>query len=912
MLEIVVLVIVAVAVVVIVDLDPCYESKSEICLANDWARARQRRRHMPGLCVQLLYRPWGLGRWVTRFVRRARLVHTRDSAPLPSVRIPSAIRGVTASFGWVRAKETDENRAGMRETRREEFVKSLPRSLHPVISHQLAAPYSYYDSFKYFPLIDHDLDALLINNKLIASTFESKIGGDIVSDGSESKNKETVTIDNILAAVNPVNGADRQPIPPGPRSHERGSSRDRGVKGSAFEGHGEEGQRGRLTSRREERKRKRGGRARERVADGRPGMYPPTTTTQRASSAYRSTRVACVFGRRGAPPHRRAVVEKRARTREWQRRRRRRRRRQNDVKDAREWPAEAEDKERDREEEQGEANGRSKQVEAVERGRVSVSAVHLVHSCSLRRAAGPRASGRRREIATDADGRTDRRTRREGVAGIREGRKTKGARAREERTPQRGTPLWTDGRHRHCPHPRYLLPPHPPLPPRRHPRSASFVALRFSLALPAARASNVFLPSLLRDYERSVIRAASSLASNLLDWARYGRYRGHQLTYFRRRNLITRTREQARTSESMIQRDDSGSRANFGECTSHASRAKTADAIDIGFEARLRDDSFDFLPRVKIKKTVREEKSTYCIEGKRENSKEFQSLLSPRSFSNLRAVALNSCKYLSNVRLTGVYTKGKNGGNCKERGKCETKEGRERAEEKKNTNTAPRPKLRSRSSFKETPLFEESRHLAGSDYSEVFVREGPETEKARERKREGMPSTWKSEHLLNSLSRAERPSQKSIDSRRRKKGNRNFRKTLMSVSFFRNRSMPTGTKKYPRARRQKNDGGKERGRRRVRHKGREREREKREKGDLAGPRRESVCEEPEHRGSGTRDWGPPGFEERRNVESTTQRGEPSRGIKSRSGLYCTLSSRGLARRVPSTITRCGRRPVMRD
>lgn len=35
-------------------------------------------------------------------------------------------------------------------------------------------------------------------------------------------------------------------------------------------------------------------------------------------------------------------------------------------------------------------------------------------------------------------------------------------------------------------------------------------------------------------------------------------------------------------------------------------------------------------------------------------SKEFQSLLSPRSFSNLRAVVLNSCKYLSNVRLTGV------------------------------------------------------------------------------------------------------------------------------------------------------------------------------------------------------------------------------------------------------------------
>lgn len=57
----------------------------------------------------------------------------------------------------------------------------------------------------------------------------------------------------------------------------------------------------------------------------------------------------------------------------------------------------------------------------------------------------------------------------------------------------------------------------------------------------------------------------------------------------------------------------------------------------------------------------------------------------------------------------------------------------------------------------------------------------------------------------------------------------------------------------------------------------------------------------EHRGSGTRDWGPPGFEERRNVESTTQRGgESSHGIKSRSGLYCTLS-RAASRRVPSTI-----------
>lgn len=36
-------------------------------------------RHMPAAapCVQLLYRPLGLGRWVTRFARCARLVHTR-------------------------------------------------------------------------------------------------------------------------------------------------------------------------------------------------------------------------------------------------------------------------------------------------------------------------------------------------------------------------------------------------------------------------------------------------------------------------------------------------------------------------------------------------------------------------------------------------------------------------------------------------------------------------------------------------------------------------------------------------------------------------------------------------------------------------------------------------------------------
>lgn len=160
--------------------------------------------------------------------------------------------------------------------------------------------------------------------------------------------------------------------------------------------------------------------------DGRPGMYPRQRRHNDVLFCVpvhtRSVR-ACVLGRtmrawrrRGAPPHtggREAV-----RTREWQRQRRRRRR-QNDVKDARVarggGVADRRKKKRRtvkerRGERQGEANGRSKQVEAVERGRASVSAVHLVHSCSLRRAAGLRVSGRRREIATDADGRTNERT----------------------------------------------------------------------------------------------------------------------------------------------------------------------------------------------------------------------------------------------------------------------------------------------------------------------------------------------------------------------------------------------------------------------------------------------------------------------------------------------------------------------
>lgn len=102
--------------------------------------------------------------------------------PLPSVRIPSAIRGVTASFGWVRAKETDENRAGMRETRsregaggpggwggqggrgEEEFVKSLPEVSAPcdfasagsAVFLLRSVPAELSDSYKYFALIDHD------------------------------------------------------------------------------------------------------------------------------------------------------------------------------------------------------------------------------------------------------------------------------------------------------------------------------------------------------------------------------------------------------------------------------------------------------------------------------------------------------------------------------------------------------------------------------------------------------------------------------------------------------------------------------------------------------------------------------------------------------------------------------------
>lgn len=100
-----------------------------------------------------------------------------------------------------------------------------------------------------------------------------------------------------------------------------------------------------------------------------------------------------------------------------------------------------------------------------------------------------------------------------------------------------------------------------------------------------------------------------------------------------------------------------------------------------------------------------------------------------------------------------------------------------------------------------------------------------------------------------------------------------------------------GTKKYPRARRQKNDEGKSED---VEGYGTGRkERKRKERRGNPGRTGTALAESRERgvgtRGSGTRDWGPPGFEERRNIESTTQRGEPSRSIKSRSELYCTLS-----------------------
>lgn len=65
----------------------------------------------------------------------------------------------------------------------------------------------------------------------------------------------------------------------------------------------------------------------------------------------------------------------------------------------------------EREEERGEAkeNGRSKQVEAVEQGRASVSTVHLVHSCSLPCRAAPHRTARpERSRETEREGERER------------------------------------------------------------------------------------------------------------------------------------------------------------------------------------------------------------------------------------------------------------------------------------------------------------------------------------------------------------------------------------------------------------------------------------------------------------------------------------------------------------------------
>lgn len=80
----------------------------------------------------------------------------------------------------------------------------------------------------------------------------------------------------------------------------------------------------------------------------------------------------------------------------------------------------------------------------------------------------------------------------------------------------------------------------------------------------------------------------------------------------------------SRASEGMIQRDDSGSRANFGErATSHVSRVTSRDD-DTDIETRLRDDDFNFLPRVLIfyprSKKRRMRKRARMYRGKNEGS----------------------------------------------------------------------------------------------------------------------------------------------------------------------------------------------------------------------------------------------------------------------------------------------------
>lgn len=78
---------------------------------------------------------------------------------------------------------------------------------------------------------------------------------------------------------------------------------------------------------------------------------------------------------------------------------------------------------------------RSKQVEAGGTGRTPVSAMHLVHSCSLRRCAPTVRAG-------EAASRTT-------LERERERERARQRRRKKKRALQRGTPLWTDGRKPH-------------------------------------------------------------------------------------------------------------------------------------------------------------------------------------------------------------------------------------------------------------------------------------------------------------------------------------------------------------------------------------------------------------------------------------------------------------------------------
>jgi len=237
-----------------------------------------------------------------------------------------------------------------------------------------------------------------------------RIFSPIVGDGDCPQNKGDRPRSRHRSIDKTIGNADRQSILLGSRSHERELSQDRGVKGSATKGHGKEGQWRVDSSRTKEKEREKGRENARR--DVRPGMYPrhnDTVLLLRADlHAYACVRITRAWRRkkRRAPAHGGRETD---RSREW-------RWRQNDVKDARvargggvvdrrkKKPRTAKERKREtetgraREKEQGEANGRSKQVEAVERGRASVSAVHLVHSCSLRRE-------RKRDEAGGAGGR---------------------------------------------------------------------------------------------------------------------------------------------------------------------------------------------------------------------------------------------------------------------------------------------------------------------------------------------------------------------------------------------------------------------------------------------------------------------------------------------------------------------------